>query len=156
MQKRTHSVTLNVFSQLYFTFCNSQHTSLNLTVCHVPCISTKCTNCCSVLGETLKHPAATETHNTHLFPLPQHNLQNISTVSESGSALYGPHILHSIIFVLHLVTDACVFVTKTGQWNKSRTSITYSSYKYLHTLTLKFLAHNPHFTKTMHIVLRYQ
>jgi len=82
-------------------------------------------------------------------PLPQHNLLNISTVSEGGSALHGPHILHSTIFVLHLVTEACVFVTKTGQWNKSRTSITYSSYKYLHTLTLQFLSHIPHFTQTM-------
>jgi hypothetical protein len=90
------------------------------------------------LGETLKLPAATETHNTHIFPLPQHNFQNISTVSEGGSALHGFHILHSIIFVLHLMTEACVLVTKTGQLNKSRTSITYSGYKYLHTLTLKF------------------
>ena len=32
---------------------------------------------------------------------------------------------------------------------ESITSITYSSYKYLHILTIKFLAHIPHFTKMM-------
>ena len=36
-------------------------------------------------------------------------------ISEGGSALHGPHILRSIIFVLHLMTDACVLVTKTRQ-----------------------------------------
>ena len=144
-----HSVTLSVFSLLYFTLCSSQLTSLNITVCHVPCTSTKYTNCCCVLSETPKLPAATETLNRHIFPLPQHNLQNISTVSEGGSALHGPHILYSIIFVLHLMTEACVLITKTGQWKKSRTSITYSSYKYVHILTLKNVAHVPHFTKTM-------
>jgi len=137
-QIHTNSVTLNIFILLHFTFCSSQHTSLNLTVCHVPCTSTKYTNCCSVLGETTNFPAATETHNTHTFPLPQHNLQNISTVSEGGSALHGPHKLHSIIFALHLMTEACVLITKTGQLNKSRTSVTHSGYKYLHTLTLQY------------------
>jgi hypothetical protein len=70
------------------------------------------------LCETLQLPAATETHNTHIFPLPQHNLQNISTVSEGGSALHGPQIPHSIIFVLHLMTEAFVLATLTGQWKK--------------------------------------
>jgi hypothetical protein len=99
----------------------------------------------------VKHPSSQLQlkHNRHIFSLPQHNLQNISTVSEGGSTPHGPHILHSIIFVLHLVTEDCVLVTKTGQLNKSRTSITYSSYKYLHTPTLQFLAHFPHFTETM-------
>ena len=139
----THTQTLsykNVFSLLHFTFGSSQHTSPNLTVCHVPCTSNKYTNCCNVLGEKPKLPSATETHNTHIFPLPQHNLQNISTVSEGGSALHGTHILYSIIFALHLITEAGVLITKSGQWNKSRTSITYSGYKYLYTDTAKFSA----------------
>ena len=93
----THSVTLNIFRLLYFKFCSSQHTSLNLTVCHVPCASTNCTNCCS---DTPKLTLENQTHITLIFALPQHNLQNTSEVSEDGFALYGPHILHSIILVL--------------------------------------------------------
>jgi len=109
----THSVTSTLFSLLYITFCSSQHTSPNLTVCHVLCTSTKCTNRCS---DTPKLPTATETHNTQIFPLPQHNLQNINTVSEYGSALHGPHLINSIVFVLHLLTEVCVLIAKTGQW----------------------------------------
>jgi len=149
MQTHTHSVTLNVFSLLYFTFCSSQHTSLNLTVCHVPCTSTKCTNCSSVLGETLKLPAATATHNTHIFPLPQHNLQNISTVSEGGSALHGPHILHSKNFC-----------TSPGDrnlcaYNKNWTTEQIKNLNNIQQLEIfthtnnAILSHIPHFKKTM-------
>jgi hypothetical protein len=99
------------------------------------------------LGETTKLPSANETHNRHVFTLPQHNLQNISTVSEGGSSLHEPYILCSIIFVLHQITEACVLTTRTGQWNKPRTSIIYSGYKYLHTLTLQISSPRPSFHK---------
>jgi len=38
----------------------------------------------------VKHPSCQLQlkHTTHIFPLPQHNLQNISTVSEGSSALH--------------------------------------------------------------------
>ena len=67
----------------------------------------------------VKHPSSQLQlkHTTHIFPLPQHNLQfAISTVSEGSSALHEPNILYTIIFILHLMTEACVLIAKTRRW----------------------------------------
>jgi len=145
----THTQLPLMSSSCYISHFPAASTPLNLTLCHVPCTSTKCTNYCSALGEMPMLPAATETHNRHIFTLPQHNLQNISTVSEGGSAPHGPHILHSIISVLHLMTAPCVLVTNPDSGRIKNLNNIQQLQIFTHINTATFLANVPHFTKTM-------
>jgi len=59
-----------------------------------------------------------------------------------------PHTIFHNFCTSNIDRRLCSY-NKKWTMEESITSITYHSYKYLHILTIKFLAHIPHFTKTM-------